>query len=257
MLLLQLSIGALNDLADAGVDAVQGRGKPIPLGLVSRGSAQVIVVVTGTSGLALSSPSGSATLGVAAAGLGLGYLYDLRVSRTTLSWVPLALALPLVPIHAWLGATGTVPPGLVTIVPVAVIAGGALAIANGLVDLDRDAVAGRATIAVRLGRVRAWAAHSALLTIAAVLAILLAPAVPATGAETAPATTIDPAVLGLLRSGGIAVGIGLLGIGSTALSAHARRVREIGWELEAVGIAALGVGWLAGTAAGAGGGVGP
>ena len=155
MLALQSSIGALNDLADAPLDAAEKPAKPIPTGLASRDAARALVVAGLVAGILLSVPSGPSTVAVAAAGVGLGYLYDLRLSRTAWSWLPLALALPLLPLHAWVGTTGSAPPGLLTLVPTAILAGAALAIANGLVDIERDGRVGRTTIAVRLGLRRA------------------------------------------------------------------------------------------------------
>ena len=57
-----------------------------------------------------------------------------------------------------------------------------------------------------------------------------------------------------IRLGGIGLGIVALALGSIALRAADPGNRERGWELAAIGVAALGVGWLAGTAAAAGGG---
>jgi 4-hydroxybenzoate polyprenyltransferase len=261
MLGMQASIGALNDLVDAPDDALQKPAKPIPRGLVSRHAAATVAAVAGAAGLALSSPSGIGTVGVALAGLGLGYLYDLRLSRTPLSWLPLSLALPLLPIHAWLGATGTIPPGLFTLVPAAVLAGAALALANGLVDVERDAHVGRPAAAVLLGPARTWVVHAGLLAIVAAMAVIVAPSPPASlvpaGAEgpAAGGTGLGLDILRALRVLGVWIGVALLAVGAGALGAARAGVRERGWELEAIGVASLGLGWLAGTAAAAGGAV--
>jgi 4-hydroxybenzoate polyprenyltransferase len=258
MLALQCSIGALNDLVDAPLDARQKPGKPIPSGQVRPRGAAAVAVAGAVIGILLSALSGPATAAVAIGGLALGYAYDLRLSRTVLSWLPLSLALPLVPIHAWLGATSGVPEGLLTLIPAAVLAGTGLALANGLVDVDRDAAAGRHTIAVALGRRRAWIVQTAALAAAATLAVAVAPAVPggtgAIGVTGGTGGTLD--LLRALRFAGILLGILALALGSIALRAASPGIRERGWELEAAGVAALGVGWLAGTAAAAGGGAG-
>ena len=90
MLGIQVSIGALNDLVDAPLDATEKPRKPIPSGLVSRRAAWVVVAAGSGVGILLSAISGPAT-GVAALGcLALGYAYDLRLSRTTFSWLPSA-----------------------------------------------------------------------------------------------------------------------------------------------------------------------
>ncbi len=263
MLALQVSIGALNDLVDIGLDATQKPGKPLPRRLVPGRAAFAVAMGGLVAGLVLSAPSGPGTVAVAAAGAGLGYAYDLRLSRTALSWLPLSLALPLLPIHAWLGATGAIAPGLLTLVPAGVLAGAALALANGLVDIERDARAGRRTVAVGLGPARTWAVHVALLVTVMALAVLVAPGVPLlpgpegggpSGPAAGPGLPVD--LLRVLRTAGVLLGAGLLALGSLALRSRRPGVRERGWELEAVGVARVGIGWLAGTAATVGGGAG-
>lgn len=248
---LQISIGALNDLVDAPLDARQKPRKPIPSGLVTRRAALAVTVAGAGAGILLSAVSGWPTAVAGLGCVGLGYLYDLRLSRTALSWLPLSLALPLLPIHAWLGATGSIPTGLLTLVPVGILGGGGLALANGLADIDRDRRAGRAAAAVALGPGRTWIAQTVALGIAAALAVFVAPAV-------APdAQGVDVGLLRLLRLAGVGLGIGLLGSGAFCLADVRAGVRERGWELEAIGVACLGLGWLAGTAGVvAGGGAG-
>lgn len=241
MLGIQVAIGALNDVVDAPLDAVAKPRKPIAAGLVTRRTAIAIAGGGAIVGLGLSLVSGVATLLVGAACLGLGWLYDLRLSRTALSWLPLALALPLLPVHAWLGAAGAAPAAVLALVPVGVLAGTGLALANGIVDADRDASSGRSGFVVALGRARAWLVQTVLLAIAAVMAVALAPrGVP---------SDLEGALLELLRVGGLAVGCGALGLGALVLRAGRAGVRERGWELEALGVACLGIGWLAGASA--------
>ena len=249
MLGIQVSIGALNDLVDEPNDVRQKPRKPIPSGLVRRRAAWVVVVLGGGAGLTFSAVSGWATAIAALGCLGLGYAYDLRLSRTAFSWLPLSLALPLLPIHAWLGATATIPAGLVTLVPIGVLGGGGLALANGLVDVERDARSGRRAVAVTLGRNRTWLGQTVALTIAALLAVFLAPGVNSLSAGTSGAAA---GTLVTLRTAGVVLGIGLIALGSVCLGASRPGIRERGWELEAVGVAALGLGWLAGVAAAVG-----
>lgn len=242
---IQASIGALNDLVDEAADARQKPGKPLPSGLVGRGVASIVAVSGGIAGVALSAVSGLPTALVALAGAGLGYAYDLRLSRMTLSWVPLSLALPLLPIHAWLGSTGAIPGGLIALVPVGVLAGGGLALANGLVDVERDARSGRGAITVALGRTRTWQAQTLAVGIAAAIAVFLAPVGPAIVAGGVFDT------LRTVRFAGVPLGFLLVVAGSACLASDRPALRERGWELEALGVACLGIGWLAGTAAAA------
>jgi 4-hydroxybenzoate polyprenyltransferase len=135
-----------------------------------------------------------------------------------------------------------------------VLGGAGLAIANGLVDLERDARGGRRAVAVTLGRGRAWVLHALLIGGAASLAVVLAPLVP-TGPGGGGGAALDP--LRVLRLGGVLLGVGFIALGALALAARRAGIRERGWELEAVGVACIGLGWLAGTAgAAAGGGAG-
>jgi 4-hydroxybenzoate polyprenyltransferase len=250
MLAIQISIGALNDWVDWERDAGEKPAKPIPAGLASPGFALALATVMGALGVALSVLSGPAAGVAGAVALGLGAAYDLRLSRTRWSWLPLAAALPVVPIHAWLGATGSVSPGMLALVPAAVVAGAGLALANGLVDVERDARSGRPGVVVALGLERAWWLHVALLAGVAAFAVVVAPAVPA-GAAGGP--TNPPAIpleaLQTLRTWSVAGGLVALGLGAVALRAARPAVRERGWELEAVGVAGIGIGWLAGISA--------
>jgi 4-hydroxybenzoate polyprenyltransferase len=248
MLGMQFSIGAVNDLADVELDRVGKPAKPIPTGMISPGTARAWAVGTAVVGLLLAVPSGAATAVIWLLAVGLGYLYDLRLSRTALSWLPLALALPLVPILAWLGATGQVPAALVPLTPAAVLAGAALVLANGLVDVERDAHAGKPTLPVRLGPERAWAMHAALFGLAIATAFMSAPRPSAaTGAVAAP--DVLRGAFDVARAVGLPFGAVLVGVGATLLLAGRPGVRERGWELEGVGTLVLGVGWLAGVAA--------
>jgi 4-hydroxybenzoate polyprenyltransferase len=211
--------------------------------MVTRRTAGIVAIGGGAAAIGLSIVSGPATALVAAACLALGWTYDLRLSRTALSWLPLSLALPLLPIHAWLGATGAIPGGLLGLVPVGALAGGGLAIANALADVERDSSVRRRTLAVQLGARRAWWVQTLAVATAALLTVILAPAVIEAGSSTG---------LGVLRTvqlGGIWLGALALGLGALALASGKARVRERGWELEAMGVAGLGIGWLAGMAA--------
>ncbi|HYN70006.1 MAG TPA: UbiA family prenyltransferase [Candidatus Eisenbacteria bacterium] len=238
MLALQASIGALNDLLDAARDAGRKSGKPIPRGIVGVGAARGVVIGGLVAGLALAAPSGPATILVAALGASVGYLYDLRLSQTSWSWLPFALGVPLLPLFAWLGTTGTVPPALVTLLPIGVVAGAGLALANSLADVERDAAAGKPSAAVQLGRDRAWAIQIALLASAAVLAIALLPVSRA---------GIPVASQALIRAVVIIGCVVLLGAALLVRRADARW-RERAWEIEAIAVAVIGAAWLAAAA---------
>jgi 4-hydroxybenzoate polyprenyltransferase len=247
MLGLQVFIGALNDAVDAPRDAVAKPSKPIAQGLATPRQAVLLAALGGLVGVLLSALSGPAVAAVAVAILALGAAYDLGLSRTAWSWLPLALALPLSPVHAWLGATGDVPAGLVRLVPVAAAAGLLLSLSNGLVDIERDRATGKTGIALRLGQGRAWLADLGLVVALVALALLLIPSIPLGGlAEASPGNGVT---LALIQRTGLVVGAIAMATGVVPLRSRAAARRERGWELQALGVAAIGVAWIAGVAA--------
>lgn len=227
MILIQFAIGTLNDLIDAPQDAHRSPAKPIPSGLISPTTARGVFVGTAVVGLWLVAPSGLPTLFVASIGLGFGVAYDLRLSRTVISWLPLSLALPLVPVYAWLGVHGVVPERVVLLIPIAVLAGAALATGNAIVDRRLDEARGRRTVAVILGPATAWVLHASGILGAAILAIAFRP--PGGGAASG-------VVLGM----GLVLAVG----GAIGLRSTSGWVLRIAWGLEAAGVASLGVGWM-------------
>ena len=157
MTVIQLGIGTTNDIVDAPHDAGHKAGKPIPAGLVPRPAARGLALACFGGGVVLAgtvSPT-VGVLGIAVVAIGLAY--DLRLKGTAWSWLPFAVGIPILPVYGWLGATGALHPVFWALVPAAVLAGAALAIANTLVDVERDLAAGRTSIAARLGRRRASA----------------------------------------------------------------------------------------------------
>ncbi len=229
MVLLQASVGALNDLVDAPHDAGHKPGKPIPAGLVEPAIARAIAVVAGIVGVSLAAPSGPVTVALAVGLLVLGYAYDLAFKGTPWSWVPFAVAIPLFPTYGWLGASGTLPGVWAILLSTAVIAGAALALGNAAVDVERDRAAGIGSIATHLGRRRAAWLSLALLVVVGVLA---AASLVVAGAALLP--------WGIAAATGIALALG----GAAGVHAKTPEARERAWEVEAVGVALLAAAWL-------------
>jgi 4-hydroxybenzoate polyprenyltransferase len=159
---LQVSIGALNDIHDAPDDTGRKSGKPIPAGLVSVPVAWAVVVGGALVGVALGAAVDVRVGALAVVVLLIGYGYDLVAKGTAWSWLPFAVGIPLLPVYGWLGAAGALPSFFLALVPMAVLAGAALAIANARADLERDVEAGTASVATRLELEGAWRLHAAL-----------------------------------------------------------------------------------------------
>lgn len=233
MLSLQFSIGAFNDLADAPRDRGRVPPKPIPAGLVTARVAAAVGAAAAAIGLLLVAPSGPTLVLVAGVGLGCGLVYDFWLSRTAVSWFPLAVALPLVIVFAWLGATGRVPGSILSVIPIGVLAGGGLAVANALVDIDVDGATGRTTVAVAIGAGAAWVVQALAL-----------------GGATG-LLAVDVRRSGLAPLIAVAIGGAILTLGLTLLRSAAAERRRFGWQLEAAATVVLGVGWALGLASGA------
>jgi len=238
MTLLQFTIGTVNDLVDARTDAGRKPGKPIPSRSVRPGEARVVAVVTAAGGLALAAVS-PVMVALAVIVLGIGLAYDLFAKGTAASWVPFAIGIPILPVYGWLGATGSLPDLFRLLVPVAAVAGAALAIGNALVDVERDRAAGDRSVALVLGRVPASLLVVGLhgfVTAVAVLSLVVLRAPDGWVIVTAVAAAVP--LLGSL-------------LGVLAARGSDPTPRERAWEVQAVGMGSLAVTWVAAvTAAG-------
>jgi 4-hydroxybenzoate polyprenyltransferase len=237
MTALQFGIGATNDLVDAPRDAGHKPGKPIPAGLVGRKVAVAVAVAAFGIGVALSIPSGPPTLVLAIAVIGIGLAYDLGLKGTAWSWLPFAVGIPLLPVFGWVGAGSALPPAFAILVPAAAAGGAALAIANALADVERDRAAGVRSVATALGFGRAWAVQAGL------IGALVGVAIGSAAILGAPfERVLAVALAGTLPLAGAGLGWGGGAAGAAGAPGAARRERV--WQLEAIGLAALGVAWL-------------
>lgn len=237
MVALQVSIGTLNDVTDAPLDVGRVPPKPIPAGKVDLGTARAVWIGAAVLGLLLVVPSGATAFAVALSGLLIGYAYDRYAKGTSWSWLPFAIGIPLVPVFGWVGTGATLPPSFVVLVPCAMLAGAALAIANASADLERDAASGTASVAARLGLERAWLVH--LILIGAAFAIAWAALLVAVP-ERGPLAVAAVATLVVL--GGVALGAT---VGPRRATPGQRR---LAWEIEAVGMGIVATAWLVGLA---------
>lgn len=231
MTCIQASIGSVNDVVDASVDALSKPHKPIPAGLVSRRGAMVIGVASGLAGLALSLLIGGPVVaGLGAAVLGAGLAYDLALKPTVYAGLCYAVAFMAVPVYGWWGGSGDLPPRSEILLPIAALAGPTLQLANGLVDLDADRLVGLRGPVVRLGR-------------RAALTLLALSQVSVHGAAW-----FSLATGGALPSGALVfVGAGsvLASTGWLLSTAPDGGRREWGWRAQAASIVLLAGGWLA------------
>jgi 4-hydroxybenzoate polyprenyltransferase len=237
MTLLQFSIGAVNDIVDAPRDEGWKPAKPIPGGLVPVAVARLVAAVAATLGIALAAATGPGLVALAAVVLAIGLAYDLRAKGTSLSWLPLALGIPLLPVYGWFGVAGSLPAVFGMLVPIAATEGAALAIANAVVDLERDRAAGARSIALRLGPL--W---SAVAVVGLQLAVAAAAVATVLSGGDAGAWLPIVAIAALVPLAGAAVG-------AVAAVRAGPSLRELAWEIQALGAALLAVAWLSGLGA--------
>jgi geranylgeranylglycerol-phosphate geranylgeranyltransferase len=232
MLGLQFCIGTVNDLYDAPVDRVAKPWKPIAAGVVSRRGAWSVALIAGGGGLtAAAAGAGGAALIMAVAMLACGLVYDARLKPTAWAWACFSVAFTILPLYAWYGAVGQMPPRLEFLVPLAALAGPVIQLSNGLDDLERDSAVGLRTLAARLGRRRALLVVAVLLAIVHGLAWL----------------TLTRPTTAALAPVGVASALALVGL---ALSAAPRPAwREVGWMVQACAVALLGLAWLSAVSA--------
>ena len=155
MLAIQFSIEAFNDVFNAPADAVAGRSRPLLDCRIPARVALRVAAVAGPVGLVLAALAGPAALVLALTGHGIGLAYDFRLKASPWSWLPYAMGVPLLPVFAWVGATGELPVPILVLAGLGVLGGTALAIANSLADPERDAASRTSTVATTLGRARA------------------------------------------------------------------------------------------------------
>lgn len=228
MTLLQLGIGTVNDVVDAPRDRDHKGGKPIPAGLVDRRHAVLLAVACFASGLVLSMAVDPRVGMLATFVTAIGLSYDLWLKGTIWSWAPFAVGIPILPLFGWLGARASLPPAFALLVPVAMAAGAGLAIANALVDIERDRAAGASSLAARLGRPRADIAVAGIFAVVGAVAVGSA-AISAGGPIPLALLTV-PAIIPVLAARW-AVG------GDPG-------ARERAWRAEAVALGGLAAAWI-------------
>ena len=171
MLLFQFAIGITNDVADAVDDSATKPWKPIPRGAVSRERAVLYAGLCAGGGLVVTFtlPLGAWLIGLA--GLSCGLAYDVVFKRTVLSWLPYAIAIPLLP--AWVYVALESWSGLLWwIFPLGALLGLTIHLTNQLPDIEHDRGRGIRSAVQRAGARRSYGAALAAFGTAASIAVV-------------------------------------------------------------------------------------
>ncbi len=169
---MQLSIAVLNDYCDRRLDAASRQDKPIARGLVRPQEALIAGVLLAVVMVLLLLPLNLWALGISLLYFALGQGYNFGLKSTPFSGIVFALAIPLIPLYAFVGV-GRIVPIVFWLVPVAALLGIALNLANSLPDIEEDAANNARTLAVVLGVRRSFLACAIFLLLGIVCVALL------------------------------------------------------------------------------------
>jgi 4-hydroxybenzoate polyprenyltransferase len=137
MLFYQFALGLLNDVIDLPDDRRTKPWKPLARGLIPVRLAAVIAVGFALAALTMTVRLPNHAWAIGAAGFACGVSYDLHFKRTRFSWLPYAIALPLVPIWVYT-ASSVWRPMLWGTLPLGILLGFALQLANQAPDITGD-----------------------------------------------------------------------------------------------------------------------
>ena len=170
---MQLAIAVLNDYYDRRLDILSKRNKPIARGLVLPHEALILGICLIIIMFLLLLPLNPLALLFSLLYLACGLGYNLGLKSTPFSGVVFALAIPLIPVYAFVGV-GRIIPVVFWFIPVAALLGVALNLANSLSDIEEDAAHNARTLAVMLGMKGTLIACPLLIALALLLVGLLA-----------------------------------------------------------------------------------
>jgi 4-hydroxybenzoate polyprenyltransferase len=165
---MQLAIATHNDYCDRKTDAQGKKKKPIPLGLITPGEALFVSICCLGLMLLLLLPLNRMALLISLLYLALAFGYNLGLKATPLSGVVFALAIPLIPLYAFVGV-GHFIPFLGWLVPVVALVGIAINLADSLPDIEDDRASGLRTLAVVLGAKISYSVCTCCVLLSAIL----------------------------------------------------------------------------------------
>ena len=174
LLLTQVGLAFHNNWCDRDLDAATKPWRLIPRGALAPATAHRAGWTLFAIGLVVAVPLGALAVLAIALGTACGFLYDARSKRTIWSFVPFCVALPTLPVAAFIVA-GRAD----ALLAVAYLVGAPLVVAihlaDALPDVARDRSFGIRNLAVRLGSRRAYALCWGGFVLAGALALALWP----------------------------------------------------------------------------------
>jgi 4-hydroxybenzoate polyprenyltransferase len=192
---MQLSVAVFNDYCDRERDALSKKNKPIARGVILPGEALLVTLLLILVMLLLLIHLNRLAILTTLLYFAFGQSYNLSLKSTPAGGIVFALAIPLIPVYAF-AAVDHVTPFIVWQIPVAVLLGLALHLANALPDIEQDATNRMRNIVVMLGRKRTMIAITILIILAAILVEVLA----VTGRVAARPSLLLPTLLAVIMT---------------------------------------------------------
>jgi 4-hydroxybenzoate polyprenyltransferase len=146
----QIAIAVYNDVCDLELDRWTHPERPLPRGLLSSRSALIIVGFCSAAAVALAASNGPVSIVLVGLGTGAGLLYSAALKRTVWSWVPFAVAFPLLPVWVFVAIQRTLP-ALWTFLIIGIPVATAIHLADSLPDIEQDRAYGIRSLACCLG----------------------------------------------------------------------------------------------------------
>lgn len=174
--LSQIAIAVYNDIRDLDMDVEAHSERALASGTVSVAAARALVMAAGLGSVALAFQRGFLSGVLVAVGTVSGLLYSSTFKRTTWSWVPFAVAFPLLPVWVFV-AVGRIPDHVWTIFVIGVPLAVAIHLADSLPDIETDVTFGAGGLGPALGLDRAARACWTATLLASLLAAALCPMV--------------------------------------------------------------------------------
>ncbi|GCE14350.1 UbiA family prenyltransferase [Tengunoibacter tsumagoiensis] len=194
---MQIAIAIFNDYCDRHLDAQSRSDKPIVRGWIRPSEAFLGGLFFCGLMILLLLPLNRLALLISLCYLTLGLSYNIGLKATLWSGIVFAVAIPLIPLYAFVGMD-VWHPFVFWLVPVAALVGIALNLSNSLPDIEDDASHHTRTLAVVLGPDRTLLlTPTCLLCATAIIAILTMWQVVATRGLITQLTLLEIGLLGV------------------------------------------------------------
>jgi 4-hydroxybenzoate polyprenyltransferase len=146
MLAVQFAIGLSNDLLDQNYDKQAKPWKPLVKDELSIQSSKIIFVFLIIISFIFVYQFGFISIIIIYFGLILGLIYNLKLKRTLLSWLPYSLAIPTVMVYARVAHGNPEFELLLLLYPLGLLAGPALNIANQIPGAEKAKLSGERSL---------------------------------------------------------------------------------------------------------------